>query len=108
MGIITGYSARTDPAQFGYGLSVLIEARLLPGEMNNVIKAVRQTSQIVACDRVSVEDCFVARADARDVAEMEVLIDRIVSVGATNSSIAQSSPMKARPIDLVPYSGRAW
>ncbi|MEM6901104.1 MAG: Lrp/AsnC family transcriptional regulator [Pseudomonadota bacterium] len=62
MGIIAGYGARTDPAQFGYGLSVLIQARLLPGEMKNMIKAVRQTPQIVACDRVSAEDCFVARA----------------------------------------------
>lgn len=99
-GIITGYGARVDPARLGYGLTVLIRARPLPGEMNNMIDAIRKTPQIVACDRVSGDDCFVARAHVRDVAEMEAVIDRIVPFGATNSSIVQSSPVKERLVEL--------
>jgi len=57
-------------------------------------------SQIVACDRVSGEDCFVARAHVRDVAEMEAVIDRVVPFGATNSSILQSSPVEERLVEL--------
>lgn len=100
VGIITGYGARIDPAQLGYGLTVLIRARPLPGEMNNMIKAIQDTPQIVACDRVSGEDCFVARAHVRDVTEMEAVIDRIVPFGATNSSIVQSSPVEERLVEL--------
>ncbi|XWN33637.1 MAG: Lrp/AsnC family transcriptional regulator [Devosia sp.] len=100
VGIIAGYGARIDPARLGYGLAVLIRARPLPGEMDNMIEAIRETPQIVACDRVSGEDCFVARAHVRDVAEMESVIDRIVPFGATNSSIVQSSPVKERLIAL--------
>ncbi|MEM6636520.1 MAG: Lrp/AsnC family transcriptional regulator [Pseudomonadota bacterium] len=99
-GIITGYGARIDPSRLGYGLTVLIRARPLPGEMGRMIEAIRQTPQIVACDRVSGEDCFVARAHVRDVAEMEAVIDRIVPFGATNSSIVQSSPVKERLVEL--------
>lgn len=99
-GVITGYGARIDPARLGYGLTILIRARPLPGEMNNMIDAIRETPQIVACDRVSGEDCFVARAHVRDVAEMEAVIDRIVPFGATNSSIVQSSPVPERLVDL--------
>ncbi|MEM8792468.1 MAG: Lrp/AsnC family transcriptional regulator [Pseudomonadota bacterium] len=99
-GIITGYGARIDPARLGYGLTVLIRARPLPGEMANMIEAIRETPQIVACDRVSGEDCFVARAHVRDVAEMEAVIDRIVPFGATNSSIVQSSPVAERLVPL--------
>ncbi|MEM9899133.1 MAG: Lrp/AsnC family transcriptional regulator, partial [Pseudomonadota bacterium] len=84
VGIITGYGARIDPARLGYGLTILIRARPLPGEMKNMIEAIQETPQIVACDRVSGEDCFVARAHVRDVAEMEAVIDRIVPFGATN------------------------
>ncbi|WP_299865182.1 Lrp/AsnC family transcriptional regulator [uncultured Hoeflea sp.] len=99
-GVITGYGARIDPARLGYGLTILIRARPLPGEMSNMIEAIRQTPQIVACDRVSGEDCFVARAHVRDVAEMESVIDRIVPFGATNSSIVQSSPVEERLVEL--------
>lgn len=100
LGIITGYGARIDPARLGYGLTILIRARPLPGEMSNMIEAIRDTPQIVACDRVSGEDCFVARAHVRNVAEMEAVIDRIVPFGATNSSIVQSSPVRERMVEL--------
>ncbi|MEM8824137.1 MAG: Lrp/AsnC family transcriptional regulator [Pseudomonadota bacterium] len=100
VGIITGYGARIDPARLGYGLTILIRARPLPGEMKNMIQAIQETPQIVACDRVSGEDCFVARAHVRDVAEMEEVIDRIVPFGATNSSIVQSSPVEERLVEL--------
>ena len=100
VGIITGYGARIDPARLGYGLTILIRARPLPSEMKNMIEAIQETPQIVACDRVSGEDCFVARAHVRDVAEMEAVIDRIVPFGATNSSIVQSSPVEERLVEL--------
>ncbi|MFB9150914.1 Lrp/AsnC family transcriptional regulator [Roseovarius ramblicola] len=100
VGIITGYGARIDPARLGYGLTILIRARPLPGEMHAMIEAIRETPQIVACDRVSGEDCFVARAHVRDVAEMEAVIDRIVPFGATNSSVVQSSPVPERLVEL--------
>ena len=99
-GIITGYGARIDPSRLGYRLTILIRARPLPGEMKNMIDAIRETPQIVACERVSGEDCFVARAHVRDVAEMEAVIDRIVPFGATNSSIVQSSPVEERLVEL--------
>ncbi|ABD54436.1 Lrp/AsnC family transcriptional regulator [Jannaschia sp. CCS1] len=100
VGIIASYGARIDPARLGYGLTVLIRARPLPGEMSKMIEAIQDTPQIVACDRVSGEDCFVARAHVRDVAEMEAVIDRIVPFGATNSSIVQSTPVEERLVQL--------
>lgn len=99
-GVITGYGARIDPARLGYGLTVLIRARPLPGEMKNMIEAIRDTPQIVTCDRVSGDDCFVARAHVRDVADMEAVIDRLVPFGATNSSIVQSTPIPERLVEL--------
>jgi len=100
IGVITGYGARIDPSRLGYGLTVLIRARPSPGEMANMIEAIRDTPQIVACDRVSGEDCFVARAHVHDVMEMEAVIDRIVPFGATNSSIVQSTPVADRLVEL--------
>lgn len=95
-GVITGYGARIDPARLGYALTVMIRARPLPGEMQNMIEAIRDTPEIVRCDRVSGDDCFVAIALVQDVAQMERVIDRIVSYGATNSAIVQSAPFEPR------------
>ncbi len=100
LGIITGYGAKVNPAKLGYGLTVLIRARPMPGEMGNMITAIQDTPQIVVCERVSGEDCFVARAHVRDVTEMEAVIDRLVPFGATNSSIVQSAPVAERLVAL--------
>lgn len=95
-GVITGYGARVDPSKLGLSLTVMIRARPLPGEMKNMIQAIRDTPEIVRCDRVSGDDCFVAIAHVRDVQQMETVIDRIVPYGATNSAIVQSAPFEPR------------
>lgn len=100
IGVITGYGAKIDPLRLGYGLTILIRARPLPGEMDNMIQAIQETPQIVACDWVSGNDCFVARAHVRDVTEMETVIDRLLPFGATNSSVVQSAPVKERLVEI--------
>lgn len=99
-GVIAGYSVQIDPSKLGYGLTVVIRARPLPGEMQNMIEAIKKTPQIVSCDRISGDDCFIARAYVRDVSEMEAVIDKILPFGATNSSIVQSAPVPPRMIQL--------
>jgi Lrp/AsnC family leucine-responsive transcriptional regulator len=99
-GVIAGYGVKIDPSKLGYGLTVVIRARPLPGEMQNMIEAIKATPQIVSCDRISGDDCFIARAHVRDVLEMEAVIDRIVPFGATNSSIVQSAPIPPRMVEL--------
>lgn len=99
-GVIVGYGVQIDPSKLGYGLTVVIRARPLPGEMQNMIEAIKETPQIVSCDRISGDDCFIARAHVRNVLEMEAVIDRIVPFGATNSSIVQSAPVPSRMVEL--------
>lgn len=99
-GVITGYGARIDPVRLGYALTILIRARPLPGRMNDMIEAIQGTPQIVTCDRVSGDDCFVARAHVRDTAEMEAVIDRLLPFGATNTSVVQSTPVPPRLVEL--------
>ena len=101
-GVIVGYHARIDPRRLGYALAILIRARPSPGRMGDMADAIRKTSQIVRCERVSGEDCFIAWAHVRDVAEMEAVIDRLVPFGATNTSLVQSEPFAERMVDLRP------
>ncbi len=95
-GVITGYGARVNPVKLGYALTVMIRARPLPGQMRTMIDVIRDTPEIVSCDRVSGNECFVAIAHVRDVQQMEAVIDRLVPYGATNSAIVQSAPFEPR------------
>jgi Lrp/AsnC family transcriptional regulator, leucine-responsive regulatory protein len=99
-GVIAGYTVQIDPSKLGFGLTVVIRARPLPGELLNMVEAIKETPQIVSCERISGDDCFIARAHVRDVQEMEAVIDRIVPFGATNSSIVQSVPVPPRTVKL--------
>jgi Lrp/AsnC family transcriptional regulator, leucine-responsive regulatory protein len=95
-GVIRGYAAVVDPAALGLSLAAYIRIRPLPGLLGKVAEVLLGLSAIVECDRVTGEDCFVAKAHVRSVAELEALIDEIIPYAMTNTSIIQSSPVRPR------------
>jgi Lrp/AsnC family transcriptional regulator, leucine-responsive regulatory protein len=99
-GVIRGYRAEIDPRALGYALSVVIRIRPAPRELRKVADVARDTPEIVQCDRVTGEDCYVMRAHVRDVEHLEEVIDRFAIYGQTTSSIVQSSPVPARGVSL--------
>jgi Lrp/AsnC family leucine-responsive transcriptional regulator len=99
-GVIRGYHADIDPRAVGYALSVVIRIRPAPRELRKVADVARETPEVVRCDRVTGEDCYVMRAHVRDVEHLEEVIDRFAIYGQTTSSIVQSSPVPARGVSL--------
>lgn len=99
-GVIRGYRAELDPRALGFALSVVIRIRPAPRELRKVADVARDTPEIVQCDRVTGEDCYVMRAHVRDVEHLEEVIDRFAIYGQTTSSIVQSSPVPARGLTL--------
>jgi Lrp/AsnC family transcriptional regulator, leucine-responsive regulatory protein len=99
-GVIRGYRADIDPRALGYTLGVVIRIRPAPRELRKVADVARDTPEIVQCDRVTGEDCYVMRAYVRDVEHLEDVIDRFAIYGQTTSSIVQSSPVPSRGVPL--------
>jgi len=101
-GIIEGYTLLINPAALGLPVAAWLRVRPLPGQLQKVAKLLQELPEIVECDRVTGEDCFLARAQVRDIADLERLIDKIIVNATTNTSIIQSSPVKRRlpPIKL--------
>lgn len=95
-GVITGYRVEVDPAHLGLPLPVCLRIRPVPGKMENVAKLLNEIPEIVDCDRVTGNDCYIARAHLQSVDQMERLIDRLTPISMTNTSIIQSSPMSKR------------
>lgn len=95
-GVIEGYAAGISPKALGRPIAAWIRIRPVPGALARVVEIVQGLPEIVECDRVTGEDCFLARAHVRSVEDLERLIDALVPHAMTNSSIIQSSPVKRR------------
>ena len=50
--------------------------------------------------RITGEDCYIMRANVRDVEHLEEVIDRFAILGQTTTSIVQSSPVPPRGLAL--------
>lgn len=94
--MIRGYHADIDPRRLGYALGVTIRIRPAPRQLAEVAALARETPEVVECNRVTGEDCYVITAYVRDVEHLEALIDGFAAYGQTTSSILQSSPVPRR------------
>src|SRR5262245_21488951 len=103
-GVIRRFTVEIDPAALGYALAAYIRIRPTAGQIATVAALLRDLPEIVECDRITGDDCFIARAHVRSVEALERLIDRIVPFAQTNTSIIQSSPVGRRlpPLDGEP------
>ncbi|SMF78564.1 transcriptional regulator, AsnC family [Tistlia consotensis] len=95
-GVIRGYGAEVDPAALGYGVAALVRVRPMPGQLAKVAELLDGFEEVVECDRVTGDDCFVARVNVASIEALETLIDRILPYATTNSSVIQSTPVPRR------------
>ena len=95
-GIIQNFTIEIDPKKLGYCLGFYIRIRPLPGQLPKVIVLIAEIEEIVECDRITGDDCFIAKVYIRSPDELEPLIDRLIPYAQTNTSMIQSSPVKRR------------
>ena len=95
-GIVRGYGARIDPAALGLPLAAYIRVRPMPAQLRTTIEVLQGLEAVGECDRVTGEDCFMARVHVRSVIDLERVIDRIIPYAMTNTAIIQSTPVAPR------------
>ena len=95
-GVIEGYTLAINPSALGLPVAAWLRIRPIPGQLLKVADILRGLPEIVECDRITGEDCFIARAHVRTIGDLEKLIDQLISYAMTNTSIIQSSPVKRR------------
>lgn len=106
-GVIETYTLTISPKALGLPIAAWLRIRPLPGQLQKVADILRGLPEIVECDRITGEDCFIARAHVPSVEALEKLIDHIIPHAMTNTSIIQSSPVKRRLPPIVQTSGAA-
>lgn len=95
-GIIEGYTAKVNLNALGYGMQALVRVRPLPGLLKKVEKYLQALPACIECDKVTGEDCFVARLVIKDIAELDTLLDGLAEIAQCNTSIVKSSPVRRR------------
>lgn len=95
-GVIQGYTVKIDPKALGLSVAAWLRIRPIPGQLHKVAEILQAVPEIIECDRITGEDCFLARALVRSVPDLERLIDEFIPYAITNTSIIQSSPVEPR------------
>lgn len=95
-GVIRRYTVDVDPKAIGYALQAIIRIKPLPGKLHVVEKIIREIPQICECDKVTGDDCFIARLLLHSIEELDSILELITDKAETNTSIVKGQPVKRR------------
>ncbi len=99
-GVITGYRAQLDPKALGYPIRAQVRVRPESRQLHKIPETARDIPEVVECQRITGEDCFVLDLHLRSMDDLEGILDRLVVYGRTTTSIVHSSPIADRPLPL--------
>ena len=101
-GPVVGYTVDLDARALGYTLTAMVRIRPLPGQLHIVERILIESPEVIECDKVTGEDCFIARYLLRTIDELDPVLERISERAQTSTSIVKSSTVKRR---LPPLTG---
>ena len=95
-GIIRSFTIDVDLEALGYSLQAIVRVRPLPGMLHIVERLIQDTPEFIECDKVTGDDCFIAKLCFRSMAQLDAILDRITEKAETNTSIVKATPIKRR------------
>lgn len=96
LGVISGFTVKLDRETLGLAVGAYIRIRPAMGELPRVTGLLAEIPEIVECDRITGDDCFIAKVFVARIEDLERVIDRLIPYAQTNTSIIQSSPVRLR------------
>lgn len=101
-GVITRFTVEVDPTALGYTLEAIVRIKPRSRQMHNVEQMILREPRFTSCDRVTGEDCFVARLALTHVSELDDILLPLHERAETHTSIVKSSLLRGRLPDLTP------
>lgn len=95
-GELSGFTVAIDPRALGYALQAIVRLDPLPGALHIVERMIVETPEFVECDRVTGEDCFVARLYIRSIEDLDAILERFHERARTVTAIVKSQPVPRR------------
>ena len=79
----------------------IVRIRPLPGRLQIVQKLIAATPEIAECDKVTGDDCFIARLFVRSMEHLDKVVESIAEEATTNTSIVKGQLIKRRSPPIV-------
>lgn len=99
-GAIERFTVQIDPRALGYTLQAIVRVKPLPGQLHLVEEVIRRIPEFVECDKVTGDDCFIARLFVRSIGDLDGILDRIADKAETSTAIIKAQPIRRRPPPL--------
>jgi Lrp/AsnC family leucine-responsive transcriptional regulator len=94
-GVILGYRADVDWNRLGFPINALIRIGAAAEHGKGLLKAFRDTPNVIEVLRVTGSDSYVLHILASSSSELEAVIDKIGSFGTVTTSLVLSAPLPA-------------
>lgn len=95
-GVIGGYTVRIDPRALGYTLQAIVRVKPLPGQLHLVEEVIRRIPEFVECDKVTGDDCFIARLYLHSIEQLDEILAKVTERAETSTAIVKSTPVARR------------
>ena len=95
-GVLRAYTVEVDPKCFGYQLQAIVRIRPLPGQLQEVERQIQAIAEFTECDKVTGDDCFIARLHVRSMEQLDTLLDKLNVLAEPNTAIVKKTPVKRR------------
>ncbi|WP_298914178.1 Lrp/AsnC family transcriptional regulator [uncultured Roseobacter sp.] len=102
LGYIQSIGARVNLREIGYTIQALVRIKPRSGQLQTVERMIEDQPRFMSCDRVTGDDCYVARLALADVAELDDILLPFHDRAETHTSIIKSSIFEDRLPPLRP------
>ncbi|HEV7777931.1 MAG TPA: Lrp/AsnC family transcriptional regulator [Luteibacter sp.] len=101
-GVIRGYTVEVEPRLLGLDVQAIVRISPFPGRLAQVQKLIEAASEIVECDKVTGEDCFVVRLFVRSMEHLNEVVGPLADEATTNTLLVKSQVIRRRLPPMTP------
>lgn len=101
-GVIERFGLQVDLQALGYSMEAIVRIKPRSQQQRHVERMIREEPRFTTCDRVTGDDCLIARLAIVDVAELDEVLLPLHDYAETHTSIIKSSIVRGRLPDLNP------
>jgi len=73
--ILQNFTINIDPSRLGYSLEAIVRIKPRSGQLKQVEKMIEKQSRFVWCDRVTGDDCYIAKLMLKSINELDQLLE---------------------------------
>jgi Lrp/AsnC family leucine-responsive transcriptional regulator len=95
-GVIRAYTIDVNPIALGHSVQAIVRIRPLPGRVHAAQQLVAARAEVVECDKVTGDDCFVARIFATSMDHLDEIVDSIATESTTSTAIVKTQLIQRR------------